>query len=457
MIEDTLGTYPAASSYTRLATHDSLVLQTATGLTPHGLVTHPLFFSGNLSRPDVAAAGLRALVEIVGTRYYKPVPDVVWKDPVVTANGDRLRCEVFSACNGVYARLDLLAETFNGAVLGFGTTNVDINPPLAQALAAIRAHDTLHLNVGPTELTLTTAADQYVERKVQLPERWIRALAETQSIAAMLGLRARLDATAWQRFINALPMAGGGAGVSMWLLPAGTTLRQTGRPHAEAIALPGSARLTAVKRLSHLIQAVKIYGPAIDVDTQAAVSAWEFFLPGARLLLMLSPEPYRGFSGEGALLHALSQAETDDALTLGALLAWEAAIEPAVLAQETGFSAERVHHGLQALATAGQVGFDLHEQRYFHRQLPYTQSRLEKNYPRLDAAKALVASGSVRPDSTHHRVRSEDHDQWVSFPDGKPRCTCTFWGKYKGSRGPCKHILAVQLYLESVAGTTSRV
>ena len=64
MIEDTLGTYPAASSYTRLATHDSLVLQTATGLTPHGLVTHPLFFSGNVTRPDVAAAGLRALVEV---------------------------------------------------------------------------------------------------------------------------------------------------------------------------------------------------------------------------------------------------------------------------------------------------------------------------------------------------------------------------------------------------------
>lgn len=441
--------YPEASSYTRLSEGDRLVLQTAIGLSPVGLIAHPLFFSGRITRPEVAAAGLCALTEIAGKRYFNPIPGEVLRDPIVTANGDRLRCEVFSACNGVYARLDLFAETFNGAALGFGTTNVDINAPLAKALAGIRAQDCLHLNVGPTDVEVSTLTACHIEKKVPLSERWVRALAETQSLASRLELRARMDGLAFRRFLNALPMAGGsGSGVKMWLSPAPFGLRQTARPHAEAIALPGSARLSAIKRLMHVVQSVNIYGPSVDSETQSAVSAWEICMPGVRLLLMLSPEPYRGFSGEGAMLHALSQAESDDASRLGALLAWEAAIDPGDLAKETGISLTRVHHALQVLATGGQLGFDLNERSYFHRQLPFSESRLERNYPRLEAAKKLVEAGAISPDGARLRVLSEDHYHWVGFADGVPRCTCTFWSKYRGSRGPCKHILAARLYLD---------
>jgi SWIM zinc finger len=448
---EVLDSYLHASSYTRGATRDDLVLETAAGLTPQGLVANPVFFRGNVTRPDVAAAGLRTLVEIASTRYFNPIPGgFASLDPIVTANGDRLRCEAFSACNGIYARLDLLGETFDEASLGFGTTNIDINPPLAQALAAIRAQDTLHLSVGPARIEVTTPEGRYEERKVKLPERWVRALAETQSIASTLELRQTLDAAAWRRFINNLPMSGGsGAGVTMWLLPSASGLRQTGKPHADAISLAGSARLSAVKRLQHLVQTVRIYGPKVDADSKGAISAWEFFLPGARLVLMLSPEPWRGFSGEGALLHALSRADTDDAHTINSLLAWEAAIDQAALVQETGLPAERVHHGLQVLATSGHVGFDLHEQSYFHRQLPFIESRLEENYPRLRAARELIEAKAVVPDGERLRVRSDDHYHWVSFADGVPRCTCYFWSKYKGSRGPCKHILAAQLYVDA--------
>lgn len=150
------------------------------------------------------------------------------------------------------------------------------------------------------------------------------------------------------------------------------------------------------------------------------------------------------------MLQALSQAEVTDAHTLGSLLAWEAHIDEAALAEELSLPSTRVHHGLQLLASAGQVGFDLHEQRYFHRQLPYEGSRLEKNYPRLVAARELVAAGAVVRDGTRLQILSEQHYHWVSFTGDKPRCTCYFWSKYQGSRGPCKHVLAAQLYLEQV-------
>ena len=68
-----------------------------------------------------------------------------------------------------------------------------------------------------------------------------------------------------------------------------------------------------------------------------APSAWELTLgpAGARFTLTLSPEPYRGFSGEGALLSALAatspadpaQATAGDADLVSILLGWEPVID----------------------------------------------------------------------------------------------------------------------------------
>lgn len=446
-MNDVPDTYLHESTYRQDAAGGHLVLETAAGLTPAGLVAHPVFFSGRLAHPEVAAAGLRCLVEVASTRYFNPIPGgFASLDPVVTAQGDRLRCEAFSACNGVYARLDLLGESFDEAALGFGTTNIDINPVLAFALAGLRAQDHLHLNVGPEQILFDTPAGTHTEHRVKLPERWVRGLGETQALAAALEPRVRLDAAGWRRFINSLSMGGGsGAGVKLWLLPGAAGLRQTTRPQPGAISLAGTARLAAIKRLQHLVQAVSIYSPPVEATTQAAISAWEFQLPGARLTLMLSPEPYRGFSGEGAMLQAIGQAERADAQTLASLLAWEAHIDEAALADEMGVPQSRIHHGLQLLASGGQVGFDLAEQGYFHRQLPYTENRLEKNYPRLVAAREILAAGGVVRDGERYRIRCEDHYHWVRFEGERPACTCHFWVKYAGSRGPCKHILAAQL------------
>ncbi|MEC5385294.1 SWIM zinc finger family protein [Uliginosibacterium sp. H3] len=448
-MSEVLDHYLQESRLTSTTEGGRLVLETAAGMTPAGLIANPVFFSGAMSRPDVAAAGLRSLVEIASTRYFNPIPGgFASLDPVVTAQGDRLRCEAFSACNGVYARLDLLSDSFDEASLGFGTTNIDINAPLALALASVRAQDRLHLSVGPEHIEFETPHGVATERKVKLPERWVRALAETQSLATMLQPRARLDAMAWRRFVNALSMSGGsGAGQSMWLVPSGASLRQTSRAQVGAIALSGTARLSALKRLQHLVQSVNIYGPSVSAETRAAISAWEFLLPGARLTLMLSPEPYRGFSGEGAMLQVLGKAQAEDALTIGELLAWEAHIDQPGLAREMDVPETRIHQGLQVLASAGQVGFDLQEQSYFHRLLPFSESRLEKNYPRLAAARELIALDAVKPDGDRLRVHSEQHFHWVNPTPGSERCTCYFWSKYQGSRGPCKHILAAQLYM----------
>ncbi|MGW8359751.1 SWIM zinc finger family protein [Streptomyces wedmorensis] len=111
-----------------------LGLETAGGLTPRGVEARPRFFSGFLAAPQVAARGLLAVADVAGARYDRRVR-AGSLDPVVTGNGNRLRFESFSGCGGVYARLDVLHEGLGGTQTGHGTTNVDVNDPLREALS----------------------------------------------------------------------------------------------------------------------------------------------------------------------------------------------------------------------------------------------------------------------------------------------------------------------------------
>ncbi|MGE7316747.1 hypothetical protein, partial [Staphylococcus capitis] len=85
-----------------------------------GPAANPRFFSGFLTTPAAAAAGLLAVAEVARTRYHQPVSPASL-DPVVTGSRDRLRFESFSGCCGVYARMDVLPAGFDGEVAGHGT------------------------------------------------------------------------------------------------------------------------------------------------------------------------------------------------------------------------------------------------------------------------------------------------------------------------------------------------
>jgi len=104
-------------------------------------------------------------------------------------------------------------------------------------------------------------------------------------------------------------------------------------------------------------------------------------MPALRLSLTLSPEPYRGFSGEGAVLESLASDEvTDDADLVSALLSWDPTIDVDSLAGVSGLDAARVRDALTQLGTAGRVGYDVAEAGYFHRTLPYTAEAVERIY-----------------------------------------------------------------------------
>jgi hypothetical protein len=417
-----------------------LGLQTSGGVALLQPASHPVFFTGFLTRPAVTAAGLHAVAKVAATKYYRP--DLLpYRDPVVTCHRDRLRFESFSGCCGVYARLDVLAEAIDGDVCDVGTTNVDVGEPLRRMLARVGDSDPLRLTVGSDELTLATLDGVAVEKKAALPRRWLRGFAELQVITASFEPRVELSVMETIRLLRSLSGSSWPRG-SSWLVPAGRTLRLSTRPTPGAVCLAGPQRLDALTALLRFATGLRIYGPTVTATSMPCASAWELELPGARFVIVLSPELSRGFSGEGAVLDSLATEDIeDDTELVAAMLSFQSRIEPDLLAEQADLSRERVRSALAHLGMAGRVGFDLAEAGYFHRELPYETGLVDELNPRLRAARALADSGAVVVDGNVARVR----DHLVRFgPDGVS-CTCPWWARHRGSRGKCTHVLAAEL------------
>ena len=422
-------------------------LGTSGGAAPSDTLAHPRFFTGLLGEAEPAAAAILGLANVAAAHYYRRAPTSL-RDPVVTCDGARLRFESFSACCGVYARLDVLPAAIDGQYLARGTTNIDVNEPLRRALSKVRGADPLKLAVGPDEVEVTTFEGSVVERKVPLPGRWLRGFAEVQALSSGFEPRATLGRVEAKRFLQSLPASGKSA---LWAVPAGRGLRLTSRAVPGAVGVPEPGRLKELISLLRFGAELTAYGPNVAAGTAAVSSCWQLDLPEMRFTLTLSPEAHRGFSGEGAVLAALAGDDVaEDAERVGALLDFQGRIEPDELAEQAGLDRAAIRAALTLLGTSGRVGFDPAEAAFFHRELPYDAARALKDNPRLAAAYLLLDADAVRTAGAEARIASGEGGHLVRFESADAAaaplsCTCTWWTRYRGGRGPCKHILAAQL------------
>lgn len=436
-----------------IITDGTLALALAPALTPAGIEAAPSFFRGFAGYPQVLARGLLVLAEVTSTRYFNYVP-VDFRDPVLSAQGDRLRAECFSACNGVYARLDLLQSGFDGQI-SLGTTNVDIGMELRTALTQVKQKDKLHVKIGGDGLTavrlsggqeaVTRLETPVHERPVSMPDRWIRALGNAAEIHCCMTPVLTLKGAVAQAFVASLPPATG-KNQSGWLTQTRTGVKLMPRSTPGSVYIPGLHRLSALKRVMTNITAITCY-MAADGEPGACVVAAE--LPGARLTLSLTAQAWHGYSGEGALLTALAHPDVlEDAEAIGGDLQFDAVIEQGQLKSRWNMSGSRVQSALALLAVSGRLGYDIHDGAYFHRELPDDPDRVQKDNPRLTAARVLAKTAEKIGEHCWN-VRSDQTDYRVYYDPGsggsEARCTCTWYLNHQNRRGPCKHILAVQL------------
>ena len=429
----------------------NLALSIAPALTPNGVENDPLFFNGEIIYPTIVSGGLLVLADIVSTRYFKYVP-VAQRDPILSAQGDILRAECFSACNGVYARMDLFQSALDGEIL-YGTTNVDIGSNLRKSLFNVKQGDRLKFRIGDEgwkalhskNLDGSMLTDIHIQRPVKMPDRWVRALGNCAMLHQNMEYKFHIEGMQAKSFIAMLPAATGKER-SGWLTPTKTGVMLKPKEEKNSVYISGLHRLSALKRIMSNVNAVYFYAPNDGEPGQMMI---EVCMTGANITLSLTAKNYEGYSGEGALLDSLSTPKIlECADKIDDILNFESRLDIDKISKSIGIVKNDMNDAMELLAVSGKLGFDVRDRAFFHRELPDGPDRVLKDNPRLVGAKKLVEDTEYIDDNIWH-VKSGDTTYRVIYPTDEnlenAKCTCTWYLKHQNDRGPCKHILAVKL------------
>ncbi|MGV3485565.1 MAG: hypothetical protein ACO1RT_14200 [Planctomycetaceae bacterium] len=405
------------------------------------------FFDGRLTRPDITARLLLALSQVVRTHFFDSRPPQM--DPIATSSPSMVRFEGFSGCCGVYARVDLDNRAFDHAAQTFGTTNVDFNPPMIAHLAKISRNDDTSLAITRDSVTIETGTTKTVEKKVALPKRWVKGLSEVQAYQSRLAHCHSFRPAAIAPLLQSVVRCGSGM---QYLVVLGNSVRLSPRAQSGAIPIGGAERLRVIAPLLSIADEISFWS---DADSQTSAVTVDTAV--GRLWLVLSPAMHRGFSGEGQVLTALAENEWQRLIDdLYDLLGWQSQLDPAELAARLGCKTEQAKGALFALSTRGLAGFDAQSGYYFHRELPLDVDAVEADQPRLRAARKLLESDKVKvlrhdADQYDVEVPGSGINQFVRLRTDGDRCSCVWFSRHQGQRGPCKHVLAARLKVEGEA------
>ncbi|SDJ78811.1 SWIM zinc finger family protein [Chryseobacterium jejuense] len=404
----------------------------------------PCFFWGNVGQPFILARCLITLSNIVKSSFnLSPFQMALLKDPIVTAGNERLRFEGFSHCAGVYARVDVLPDGLNGEFLESGTTNVDFNQPMITALGSIRPNENIMLSIGEKEVGLYKEEKKVVERKVPLPVKWIKGLGTVQIYLSESEKQHTFNKIQTQQLFRGMPK--GVVKSDYYLIVRGNKPMFSPVKSADAVCIGGLHRLRLLEPLLPYIDSMQVF-PHSNMKS----TTWQLYMGNIRFSFSLSRESWRGFSGEGAVLNSLTTEVPDewiDALDKYAYA--NQSFNATVLALEENLSLNRTENLTGRLAAMGLLGYDLDENEFFYRRLPFKLSRILGLNPRMKNAERLIEDGKVEilnntKERTEARVEGTGVHHTVILEEDKERCTCEWFSKYQGERGPCKHVLAVK-------------
>lgn len=404
----------------------------------------PCFFWGRLTDPYTTARCLITLSNVVQSSFnLSPFQLALLKDPIVTAGAEKIRFEGFSHCAGVYARVDVLPGGHDGEFIDSGTTNVDFNQPMISALSGVRKAEAVLLSVGKKNVTVQAAAGKVVERKVPLPVKWIKGLttvqlflAQTEAVHAFTRMQAL---QLFQSIPNGKPKT------DYYLVVRGGKPLFSPVKSADAVCVGGVNRLKLMEPLLAHADTLKVFAhPAMQSPT------WQLYFGPLRFSLTLSRDSWRGFSGEGAALEDLVEDVPHRWIELVDKYSYaNGEFNPTLFAVEEGLDVQKLANVTGRLSAMGLLGYDVDDNGFFYRQLPYKPTRIMSLNPRLKDAEKLLQEGKVdiqlrNGDRAEARVQGSGVHHTVLIDGEKSRCTCTWFARHQGERGVCKHVLAVK-------------
>lgn len=402
----------------------------------------PCFFWGNLTDPYLTAKCWTTIAKVVRSSF-GPIPPSL-RDPIVTAGAERMRFEGFSSCNGVYVRLDMKPDAIDGEFIASGTTNVDFNDPMLNALNAIQKNEKVTLAVGQHNVQVITSKAKVVEKKVTLPPRWIKGLTSVQLYLADMDKKFELNKIQTLQLFQSLPK---GIIKGEFYIT-----KRAGKFMFSTLETPDSVRIGGVHRL-RLLEGIlpvvdKIYFyESSDKETCAVVCEFGKM----QLLMAFSPDAYRGFSGEGKALENMTEnLPIEWVYGLNSLLKSNESFDPTMLAIQNDIDFRTIENLTANLSSMGLLGYDIEGRNHFYRRLPFKTERILSLNPRLKNAQKLIDNEDIqiitrRLNYIEANVKGTGVTHKVILDGDNQHCTCDWFTTYQGKRGICKHILGVKM------------
>lgn len=410
-------------------------------------------------------------------------------DPVVSVHDDQVSFEAFSRDGGAYARVGVDRAALDepaGDPVVLGTTNVDFSSGFYEAVRRLRSiwrtelalgHDA---DAGAVDVT-TQGAAAHREKKVDLPDSWIRGFVQLSAASLVEAVQVELlpvhvhDLCRYLRLHKAKtsPRA------LRWELTPGQPAVLVYEPWEHRVVLEGSVhgateprvirvwgrnRLRLIERVIPLARrfAVHLLGRGLPYFVTARGDGLDFTLG-------LSGWTKSGWTST-ARLDALIARRRGGGSSPKPLTWLEAHRRgtPADVAAGAGVSVAEVHAGLVEAASRGLVVYDLLHGVYRYRPLldrPLPSSATLGADPQEVAARALVARGAAVVTGTRRdldgttrvdgRVTDDPahvHEPRVSLSDEgavtAADCGCFFAKQHGLKQGPCAHERALLLLYE---------
>jgi hypothetical protein len=406
-------------------------------------------------------------------------------DPIVTVHPDEIAFEVFSKDEGSYAKLGVAMGALGGpgSDATFGTTNIDFSDALHDGVQRMRSYRETRLAVGSEAVTLaTTSAPEVLEKKVNVPDAWLRGFLQVQSAGTLPRTVARLAPIDLYNVLRHLRLHAdlkkGGRGVRVELVPGEpprlvlepweTVIKTTAGPFTgrtpQVVRIWGRRRLSLLARLLPFVESIELHLlgtglPSFWVLRAGAVTftlglsgftaaMWAQAVSFDLLLPRRAPDP--------GPLEKVTKHLATVWVSPAAAIAAAVKLEPA-----------KVLEALQVGCQRGLFMFDVASDVYRYRPLtgePLDPARFEFRNDRERRAHDLCAEKGAVKIVTENRIHGEGLEltgkvvvaaekreyrpALLVDDDGrvkKAECTCAFFRKHQLKEGPCEHLVALRL------------
>jgi hypothetical protein len=401
-------------------------------------------------------------------------------DPVISVHPDAVIFEAFSLDESSYGRVSIpsdLLETFGD--VQYGTTNIDFSQALADEIYRVRSYRPAWLKVAFEKVELSTAVGSNVEKKIDLPESWVRGFLQVQSAATLEGIDLELHSQTMSRVLYELDRKKEKESPRSlrFILKKGEKIKIIIDPWNIEITDPtvykgeqeGEIRLWGRRRL-FVLKDLLPYTERVNVKLLGTgmPSYWTVQMPesGHRFDLGLSGWTDNNWANKGNfdLLASSGSAKNVDMQKVEQVLMQQLAVTPAQIADILNIKQANATFALQELAKNGQAMYDHLTRTYRWRQLLQQDIKLTENEEdeRLKYAVELIKNKSVeilnrqkldgglteysigvQGKNFYKPVIQLDLDGRIKSAD----CGCSFHRRNKLRQGPCPHIMASVLWI----------